>query len=109
VIKGTKLDFYSVASPSPFAHRQITWITIENSMFIGYVTFSFPLFRLTSKKRRKRGLVVPSVACNTTDALWMLFKPLARGEDPTPMLLNENYGLYVMKYEARINIFIYAN
>jgi hypothetical protein len=26
VIKGTKLDFYSVASPSPFAHRQITWI-----------------------------------------------------------------------------------
>jgi hypothetical protein len=26
VIKGTKLDFYSVAIPSPFAHRQITWI-----------------------------------------------------------------------------------
>ena len=25
MIKGTKLDFYSVASPSPFAHRQITW------------------------------------------------------------------------------------
>jgi hypothetical protein len=25
VIKGTKLDFYSVASPSPFVHRQITW------------------------------------------------------------------------------------
>jgi hypothetical protein len=28
MIKGTKLDFYSVASPSPFAHRQITWINI---------------------------------------------------------------------------------
>jgi hypothetical protein len=26
VFKGTKLDFYSVASPSPFAHRQITWL-----------------------------------------------------------------------------------
>jgi hypothetical protein len=25
VIKGTKLDFYYVASPSPFDHRQITW------------------------------------------------------------------------------------
>ena len=25
MIKGAKLDFYSVASPSPFAHRQITW------------------------------------------------------------------------------------
>jgi hypothetical protein len=29
VIKGTKLDFYSVASPSPFAHRQITWIPVN--------------------------------------------------------------------------------
>ena len=25
MIKGTKLDFYSDANPSPFAHCQITW------------------------------------------------------------------------------------
>jgi hypothetical protein len=29
VIKGTKLDFYSVASPSPFVHRQITWMLTD--------------------------------------------------------------------------------
>jgi hypothetical protein len=37
----------------------------------------------------------------------MLFRPSARDEDPTPMLL-ENSGLYVIKYEAVINKFIYA-
>jgi hypothetical protein len=32
VIKGTKLDFYSVASPSLFAHRQITWLFISKKI-----------------------------------------------------------------------------
>ena len=29
MIKGTKLDFYSVASPSPFGNRQITWTSSQ--------------------------------------------------------------------------------
>jgi hypothetical protein len=33
VIKGTKLDFYSVSSSSPFAHRQITWQRSRNNPF----------------------------------------------------------------------------
>ena len=43
MIKGTKLDFYSVASPSPFAHRQITWL-VQSSQITNPVIYpqTFP-------------------------------------------------------------------
>jgi hypothetical protein len=41
VNKCTKLDFYSVASPSPFAHSQITWVYLVK-IKLGNVVY--PLF-----------------------------------------------------------------
>ena len=45
------------------------------------------LFRLISKKKRKRGQVVLSAECSTTGDLLTSLLDLERDGDPTPMLL----------------------
>ena len=50
MIKGTKLDFYSVACPSPFAHRQITWHSGKSQICTSSVEPAFQAARSATQQ-----------------------------------------------------------
>lgn len=64
----------------------ISFTTEEHNSFRNNYIAVF-LFRLISKKKRKRGQVVLSEECSTTGDLLMSLLDLERDGDPTPMLL----------------------